>query len=97
MYPQHISIKTASQSGSPACVLAHPPSGSTHSPGAFVVKEEDKEELLSSLGLFLLAQLQHIQGGNRDGDTIVQEALPGHLGVDDLKAEGRGFSKGRTG
>ena len=71
--------------------------GSTHSPGAFVVKEEDKEELLSSLGLFLLAQLQHIQGGNRDGDTIVQEALPGHLGVDDLKAEGRGFSKGQTG
>lgn len=52
-------------------------------PGALVVKEEDKEELLSSLGLFLLSQLQHIQRGNRDGDTIVQEALPGHLGIDD--------------
>lgn len=97
MYPQHVSIRTASQSGFPACILAHPPSGSTHSPGALVVKEEDKEELFSGLGLFLLTQLQHIQWGNRDGDTIVQEALPGHLGVDDLEAEGRGVSKGRTG
>ena len=61
------------------------PSSSTHSPGALVVKEEDKEELLSSLGLLLLSQLQHIQWGNRNGDTIVQEALPGHLGVDDLE------------
>ena len=61
------------------------PSSSTHSPGALVVKKEDKEELLSSLGLFLLSQLQHIQRGNRDGDAIVQEALPGHLGIDDLE------------
>lgn len=56
-----------------------------HLPGALVVKEEDKEELLSSLGLFLLSQLQHIQWGDRDGDPIVQEALPGHLGIDDLE------------
>lgn len=52
-------------------------------PGAFVVKEEDKEELLSSLCLLLLAQLQHVQWRDRDGDTIVKEALPGHLGIDD--------------
>lgn len=56
-------------------------------PGAFVVKEEDKEELLSSLCLLLLAQLQHVQWRDRDGDAIVQEALPGHLGIDDLEAE----------
>ena len=68
-----------------ALILAQPPGGSTHSPGALVVKEEDKEELLSSLGLFLLSQLQHIQRGDRDGNTIVQEALPGHLGIDDLE------------
>lgn len=61
------------------------PGSSTHSPGALVVKKEDKEELLSSLGLFLLSQFQHIQWGDRDGDAIVQEALPGHLGVDDLE------------
>lgn len=61
------------------------PGSSAHSPGALVVKKEDKEELLSSLGLFLLSQLQHIQRGDRDGDAIVQEALPGHLGIDDLE------------
>lgn len=69
-----------------ALTLVQPSGGSAHSPGALVVKEEDKEELLSSLGLFLLSQLQHIQGGDRDGNTIVQEALPGHLGIDDLEA-----------
>lgn len=71
-----------------SCPLAHHPQQQCpHSPRALVVKEEDKEELLSSLGLFLLSQLQHIQWGNRDGDAIVQEALPGHLGIDDLEAE----------
>lgn len=76
----------------------HPPSSSTHSPGAFIVKEEDKEELLSSLGLFLLSQLQHIQWGDGDGDAIVQKALPGHLGIDDLEAgKETAFSGGWTG
>lgn len=84
--PQHGSVYHSLPVGPTAHTLMQPPGGSTHSPGALVVKEEDKEELLSSLGLFLLSQLQHIQRGNRDGDTIVQEALPGHLGVDDLEA-----------
>lgn len=84
--PQHGSVCKASQTGPSAHTLVQPPGRSTHSPGALVVKEEDKEELLSSLGLFLLSQLQHIQWGDRDGDTIVQEALPGHLGIDDLEA-----------
>lgn len=65
---------------------------SAHLPGALVVKKEDKEELLSSLGLFLLSQLQHIQRGDRDGDAIVKEALPGHLGIDDLEVKRRWHS-----
>lgn len=69
-----------------------------HLPGALVVKEEDKKELLSSLGLLLLSQLQHVQWRDRDGDTIVQEALPGHLGIDDLEAEKEtGSEQGRMG
>lgn len=75
----------------PWCTI---PGCSAHSPGALVVKKEDKEELLSSLGLFLLSQLQHIQWGDRDGDTIVQEAFPGHLGIDDLEVERRWHSAG---
>lgn len=75
----------------PWCTI---PSCSTHSPGALVVKKEDKEELLSSLGLFLLSQLQHIQRGDRDGNAIVQEALPGHLGIDDLEVKRRWHSAG---
>lgn len=70
---------------SPSACTLYLPSSSAHSPGALIVKKEDKEELLSSLGLFLLSQLQHIQWGDRDGDAIVQEALPGHLGIDDLE------------
>lgn len=77
---------SATQTAQPAARAPRLPSSSTHSPGALVVKKEDKEELLSSLGLFLLSQLQHIQWGDRDGDAIVQEALPGHLGIDDLEA-----------
>lgn len=60
---------------------------SCHLPGPLVVKEEDKKEPLSSLCLLLFAQLQHVQRRDRDGDTVVQEALPGHLGIDDLEAE----------
>lgn len=78
---------TASWLGPSACTLAWAlPGSSAHSPCALIVKEEDKKELLSSLGLSLLSQLQHIQWGDRDGDAIVQEALPGHLGIDDLEA-----------
>lgn len=73
------------------------PRSSAHSPGALVVKKEDKEELLASLGLFLLSQLQHIQRRHRDGDAIVQQALPRHLGVDDLRWEGAGTQLGVCG
>lgn len=60
----------------------------THSPGSLVVKEKDKEELFSCLCLPLLPQLQHIHGGHRDGDSIVQQTLTWHLGVDDLGTQG---------
>lgn len=62
----------------------------------FVVKEEDKEELLQPRPVSALAQLSTSRG-EQDGDTIVQEALPGHLGVDDLKAEGRVIQQGTDG
>lgn len=38
----------------------------------------------------LLPQFEHIQRGHRDGDSPVEYALPGHLGVDYLQAETRG-------
>lgn len=56
----------------------------THSPGSLVVKEKDKEELFSRLCLPLLPQLQHIQWWDWDGDSIVQQTLTRHLGIDYL-------------
>lgn len=44
----------------------------------------------------LLPQLQHLQGGHRDGDTMVEHAFPRHLGVNDLKKE-QGRPERRTG
>lgn len=52
-------------------------------PGSLVVKEKDKEEFFSCLCLPLLPQLQDIHGGHRDGDSVVQQTLARHLGVDD--------------
>lgn len=73
-------------------MLPHPKdyvkSSLSHSPGSFVVKEKDKEELFSCLCLPLLPQLQHIHGWHRDGDSIVEQTLARHLGVDDLGTQG---------
>lgn len=44
----------------------------------------------------LLPQLQHLQGGHGDGDTMVEHAFPRHLGVNDLQKE-QGRAERRTG
>lgn len=44
----------------------------------------------------LLPQLQHLQGGHGDGDTMVEHAFPRHLGVNDLQKE-QGKAERRTG
>lgn len=61
----------------------------THSPGSLVVEEKDKEELFSCLCLPLLPQLQHIHGGDWDGDSIVEQTLARHLGIDYLVTQGK--------
>lgn len=57
------------------------------SPGALVVKEEHQVESLPSLLLPRFPKLQHLLGGNGDGDTVVQNAVLRHLRVDDLKEQ----------
>ena len=64
-------------------------SAHTHSPGSLVVKEKDKEELFSCLCLPLLPQLQHIHGWDWDGDSIVEQTLARHLGIDYLVTQGK--------
>ena len=55
------------------------------SPCALVVKEEHQVEPLPGLLLPGLPQLQHLLGGDGDGDAVVQDAVLRHLWVDDLK------------
>lgn len=64
-------------------------------PSALVVKEEDKVEVLACFLSHLLPQLQHLQGGHRDGDTMMEHAFPRHLGVNDLQKE-QGRAERRT-
>lgn len=66
------------------CNRTHHRAVCTHSPGSLVVKEKDKEEFFSCLRSPLLPQLQHIHGGHRDGDPVVEQTLTWHLGVDYL-------------
>lgn len=58
-----------------------------HGPGSFVVEEEHEEQVLPGLLGHLLPQLQHVQGGHGDRDPAVEDTLPGHLRVDNLRAE----------
>lgn len=53
-------------------------------PGALVVKEEDKVELLSGLLLPLLSEPQHIRRWHGDGHAIMQHALLRHFRIYDL-------------
>lgn len=70
---------------SPKLAPAQP--GRLHSPASLVVKEENEEQLLVSLGLHVLTYLQHIQRRGRDGDPVVVARHTWHLGVDDLSRE----------
>ena len=55
------------------------------SPCALVVEEEHQVEPLPGLLLPGLPQLQHLLGGDGDGDAVVQDAVLWHLWVDDLR------------
>lgn len=55
------------------------------SPCPLVVKEEHQVEPLLGLLLPLLPQTEDVFGWDGDGHPVVQQALLGHLWVDDLK------------
>lgn len=55
------------------------------SPCPLVVKEEHQVEPLVGLLLPLLPQTEDVFGWDGDGHPVVQQALLGHLWVDDLK------------
>lgn len=55
------------------------------SPCPLVVKEEHQVEPLVHLLLPLLPQVEDVFGWDRDGHPVVQQALLGHLWVDDLE------------
>lgn len=57
-------------------------------PGALVVEEEDQVEMLPCFLSHLLSQLQYLQGGHRNGDTMVEHPFPGHLRINDLPRAG---------
>lgn len=83
--PSRTQEHSASPTASPRPVPVQP--GHLHSPASLVVKEENEEQLLVSLGLHVLTYLQHVQRRGRDGDPVVVARHTWHLGVDDLSRE----------
>lgn len=54
-------------------------------PSPLVVEEEHQEESLASLLLPGLTQTEHVQWGHGDGHPVMQQALLGHVWVNDLQ------------